>query len=149
MFESFDSDGDEVVRNPADISADLALLRGLEAIPLPSTSSGFDAAVMAQLIRPEPWWRQLPKLAVSLRPAFAAATVTVPLAVGLIALAGRLPDALPSGLANPSAASAQALPIEQALDRPDLSPATFRRLSREDSAVRARSGRSSSKWHTA
>lgn len=145
----FDSDGDEAMCNSADANADYALLRGLESIPLPAASPDFDAAVMARLVQREPWWRQLPKLAASLRPAFAAAALTVPLAVGLIALVGRLPDPVSPRAANTPAATAQALPIEQALDRPDLSPATFRRLSREESAVRGRSGQTPSKRHTA
>ena len=138
MFEPRDRDDD----------VDAALRQGLRLIPEPHVSPDFDAKVLERLSRPEPWGQRALTYLRSLRPAFGAAAVTVPLALLLITLLGRAP-ALQFNPQIDAGQSAQALPLEQALDRPDLSPSAFRRMSREETAARGRNGSASAPTHAA
>lgn len=118
-----------------------ALRRSLRSLWSPVPSEDFDARVLERLASPEPWWRQLRTLCRALKPAFAAAAGAIPLASLVITLIGQSPVALSNSGASGPALSAGSLPVDQALDRPDLSPMTLRRLSREEANVRGRSGR--------
>jgi hypothetical protein len=128
--------------------SDVALRNGLRQLPQPVVSSDFDARVLARLSRPEPWTRQAPSLLTRLRPAFGAAVVTVPCALVLITFLGRAPESTFSPGATPAQA-AQALPLDQAFDRPDLSPSAFRRMSREEAASRGRGAKTISRTQSA
>jgi hypothetical protein len=123
---------------------DSALRTGLRDLPTPQPSPDFDARVFQRLARPEPLRDRIRALARGMRPALAAAGVTAPCALLLVMWLARTPGgaiAAPlSGASAPSRA-AEALPVEQALEKPDLTPATLRRLSRQEAAVRGRSGR--------
>ena len=124
--------------------ADLALRLGLRGIPVPSVSAGFDARVLQQLVRPEPLMARILAAARGLRPALAAAGLTIP-CVLLAVMWLAQPSANVLSAPAISSRTAEALPVDQALERPDLTPATLRRLSRQEAAVRGRSGRISSR----
>jgi hypothetical protein len=135
MFDRYAAEPDD---------ADLALRSGLRGIPVPPVSADFDARVFQQLVRPEPLMARILASARGLRPALAAASLTVP-CVLLAVMWLSQPSANVVAAPASSARTAEALPVDQALDRPDLTPATLRRLSRQEAAVRARSGRIASR----
>src|SRR6266542_5662416 len=74
-----------------DEDAETALRQGLRSLHAPIPSDDFDGRVLDQLSRRDPWGRKVWSLVWSWRPAFGAAAVTVPLALILISLLGRVP----------------------------------------------------------
>lgn len=80
-------------------AAEVALRRGLRQLPVPDTTSDFDARIHAALRLPTPWWRTLWTHA---RPVLSAAAcsllVTLALLKGLATTAGTLQSlAKPAG----------------------------------------------------
>ena len=63
-----------------DDRADMALREGLRKLPVPSTSSAFDARIQSALSRPLPWWHALwPTLRPVLTTGFCSLLVTLAL----------------------------------------------------------------------
>ena len=102
-----------------DVRADLALLDGLDRLPVPEVSPDFDARIRAALHRPERWWQTLWP---SLRPAVAAAACSMAVMLLLVRWSSQIPLAHPIA---PQTADTHATNIDLALDRPDLSAAAL------------------------
>jgi hypothetical protein len=123
--------------------SDLVLRRSIRSLASPEPSPDFDMRVLERMASSGSWAQKLGSLLKTLKPAFAAAAGTVPVAMLLIALMGQnrpISYTSQSGGSTP-AISVGTLPVDEALDSPDLSPMLLRRLSREEANVRGRSGR--------
>jgi len=112
--------------------ADVALRQGLRDLPVPETSSDFDARVHAALRRPEPWWRALWEQA---RPVLTTAAcsllVTLALLKGVTATSTAASDLLrPAGAGVIIAYrdSERAEQLDRDIERGDLSAMSLRGL---------------------
>ena len=72
----------------ADVDDILALRRGLRAMPEPVVSAGFDAAVLAALRQPRPWWEAPLRRLV---PALSAGVCSLIATVVVVSVAIRVP----------------------------------------------------------
>jgi hypothetical protein len=139
MYE-FDGDSNRPVSGSESFDLDTALRSGLRSIPTPTIAPDFDSKVLARLAEETaPWYVRTSLVVRSLKPAFAAGALSLPICLTLIAW---LSKPIPTTITLPSsnAVSARMAPLDQALDRPDLSPATLRRISDDDRATRGRRG---------
>ena len=139
MYE-YDGDSNRPIAGDETFDLDPALRSGLRSIPTPNIAPDFDSKVLARLaVETAPWYVRAGLVVRSLKPAFAAGAFSLPICLALITW---LSKPIPTTITIPpsSAVSARMAPLDQALDRPDLSPATLRRISDDDRATRGRRG---------
>ena len=139
MSDSHESRIDNDCSLDTSVESDRALRTGLLGIPVPTPGPDFDAGVLARMSQPVSLWKSLGLLAVSLKPAFTAAAVSLPVMLGLITWLGQTPLLTSAHHFSPSA-SARVLPMDVDLDRPDLSPALLRGLTKRETSIRGRRG---------
>jgi len=139
MYE-FDGESNRSVSGDESFDLDSVMRSGLRSIPTPIITPDFDSKVLARIAEESaPWYVRAGRAVRLLKPAFAAGALSLPICLALIAWLSK-PIPAPINLPPSNAISARMAPLDQALDRPDLSPATLRRISDDDRATRDRRG---------